>query len=78
MDAARAMGASVHSTHSEGFGFPDFVAGFRGRNVLFEVKQEGERLTDREQKFHDSWRGTIHIVYSGQDVVDVLSEIEEG
>src|SRR5689334_18553459 len=75
--ALRAVGASVSSTAAVGGGFPDLVVGFRGVNYALEVK-DGSRIPSRrklnalEQKFHDSWRGTVHVVESPEDALRVI------
>lgn len=63
----RAVGVSVQPLHNVGFGCPDLVCGFCGRNVLMEVKMVGEKLRPDQQKWHDLWKGQVHIVYSWQD-----------
>ncbi len=63
----RDWGAAAESTAAVGKGFPDIIASYAGRTVLFEVKDPAQkpsarRLTDDEVKFHASWRGNLAVV----------------
>ncbi len=74
MDALRAAGISALSIAAVGNGCPDIVAGFRGRNVLIEVKDgdkapSARKLTPDEAKFHDSWMGYVVIANSPLEAV---------
>lgn len=72
--ALRAAGASVAITSSLGDGFPDLVAGLRGRNVLLEVKDgskppSARRLTPDEEAFHRAWRGEVVVVETAEQAI---------
>jgi hypothetical protein len=41
--ALRKTGASVQHLHTIGKGCPDLLVGYRGRNILIEVKSDGGR-----------------------------------
>lgn len=76
--ALRAIGAQVALTSSVGQGFPDIVCGFRGRNVLLEIKDEKQplnkrKLTPAQVEFHAAWTGEIHIVESVEQALAVVS-----
>ena len=62
--ALRAIGATVQHLHSVGGGCPDLLVGFRGRNVLLEVKMPKKTLNSLEQQWFDGWRGQAHVVRS--------------
>ena len=67
VSAFRTMGATVALTHSAGEGFPDLVVGYRGVNLLVEVKDgslppSARKLTGPQVKFHNDWRGQICVV----------------
>ena len=67
VETLRALGASVQSLASVGDGCPDLVVGWRGRNVLLEVKDGAKspsrrRLTADERRWHASWCGEVVIV----------------
>jgi len=72
VDALRAMGCSVQSLAKVGNGCPDVVVGWRGRNVLLEIKQEGETFTPAQKKWHAEYQGRAHVVRSIQEAVMVL------
>ena len=73
--ALRARGARVHSLHRVGQGCPDLLVGFQGHNLLMEVKTEDGVLTDSEARCHERWRGTVHIVRTTEEALDILDRI---
>ncbi len=78
--AIRQFGGSVLSLADIGNGAPDLLIGFRGKNMLFEVKDgmqppSKRRLTDDEKLFHSTWAGNILIVESVQDALKYLQSI---
>ena len=77
VDGLRSFGVSVHSTAQLGKGFPDLCCGYKGRNVLLEVKDEGQspskkKLTPYEQIFAKNWRGQVATVECLNDALVVL------
>lgn len=68
----RELGFSVPLTHTIGKGFPDFVVGFAGYNLLVELKSNGGKLTKDEKDFHKSFTGTVVTCFNTQDVIDEL------
>ena len=79
MKALRTAGMTVHITSALGGGFPDLVVGWRGINVLLEVKDGAkfpsqQALTLDEQKFFDSWGGQRCVVLSAEHAVDAVLE----
>jgi hypothetical protein len=78
--ALRACGASVEPRLSQvGHGVPDLLVGFRGVNLLMEVKdgdksESRRRLTPDEQEWIQTWRGQYVIVNSVEDAVRVLND----
>jgi len=72
--ALRQIGASVWITSSLGGGFPDLVAGWKGRTYLFEVKVPPIRLTPDEEGFQLAWRGQVAIVCNVEEAMEVISE----
>lgn len=60
--ALRGVGASVQTLHSVGDGCPDLLVGWKGQNLLIEVKdhlaQKSDReLNPRQVRWHADWRG---------------------
>ena len=73
----RRFGASVAITSMVGKGFPDIVVGFRGKNYLFEIKDENKppsarKLTPDEAKFHLMWCGDIYIIKNINEVKEIM------
>lgn len=75
--AARQLGATVQHLHTVGHGCPDLCVGWRGRNVLIEIKDPAQppsrrNLTPDEARWHDEWRGEVHIVETVEDLQRAL------
>lgn len=69
VEALRARGCSVLSLATLGRGCPDILVGFRGANVLLEIKnpskdKRSHNLTPDELAFHRTWRGRVVVVES--------------
>lgn len=60
--ALRDYGATVECLHAVGKGCPDLLVGYRGINILIEVK-DGEKvlsarkLTLDQEHWHNRWKG---------------------
>jgi hypothetical protein len=70
-------GFSVAITSALGDGFPDAVVGFRKKNLLIEIKDPKQppskrKLTEEEEKFHNSWTGEIYVVHTVDDVLKIF------
>lgn len=77
-DGLRQTGCSVLSLAPMGHGVPDVLV-FHPRTglALFEIKNPDmppskQRLTPDEAKFHQLWRGKIHIITSLDDALRVV------
>lgn len=79
MIALRAVGASVQSIAAVGKGCVDLLAGYRGVNYLFEIKNPGpkskQKLTSDEKKWQDAWKGECWIVDSPDQALKVIGAI---
>ena len=71
--ALRKIGASVLHLHAVGSGCPDLLAGYRGRNVLLEVKIPGEEPNALQVKFIKEWRGELYVVHSPLEAIGALT-----
>ena len=72
--ALRAIGATVQPLHTVGRGVPDLLVGWRGANLLLEVKDgAGKGLTPDQVEWHCQWRGQVCIVRSVDDALAVLT-----
>jgi len=74
------IGASVLDTSQLGNGAPDIIVGFRGQNVLVEIKDGDKppskrRLTPDEVKFQLSWQGNYKVVNSVDEALKLLFTI---
>jgi len=73
----RACGVSVQPLHSVGGGVPDLLCGFRGRNVLIEVKDgskppSARKLTKDQVEWHGAWRGQVAVAKSTEEALAIL------
>lgn len=76
----RAVGAMVEHLHAVGKGCPDIMVGFRGQNVLFEIKDgdkppSQQKLTPQQVKWHDEWKGQVHVVRDKFEAVALLMDL---
>lgn len=75
--ALRNAGCSVLPLSAVGCGCPDLLVGFRGQNLLMEVK-DGELapsrrvLTPDQREFHGAWRGAIAVVKSVDEAIEAV------
>lgn len=77
VEALRAVGASVQPLHTVGGGVPDLLVGWRGANLLMEVKDgskppSARELTPPQQKWHQTWRGQRIVVTSKAEALAAL------
>lgn len=77
VDALRAVGATVTSTHMIGGGFPDLYVGYRGDNYLLEVKDGSKppsrrKLTPDEEKWHSECQGYVEIVNDANEALYII------
>ena len=77
--ALRQVGASVQSLAATGKGVPDLLVGFRGKNLLLEVKDGGKvksarKLTPDQVEWHQDWRGHVAVVESVEQAIKILGE----
>ena len=74
MQIFRSLGWTVHDTHTVGNGFPDFVAGRNGYNLLVEVKRDAKApFTKPEIAFREKWRGKLVAVWDEDSAVQAAS-----
>ena len=70
----RETGKTVMVLSQVGYGCPDLLVGFRGRNWLFEVKGKNGRLSQTQQEWHELWRGCVYVVRTVKEVRDILGD----
>ena len=75
--ALRGVGASVTLLHAVGKGCPDILAGFRGVNYAFEIKDGSKppsdrKLTPAQVEWHRAWRGQVAVVTSPDEALKAI------
>lgn len=77
VELLRALGASVQPLHTVGKGTPDALIGYKGRNLLAEIKNpemppSARKLTPDEKRWHSAWKGQVAIIETEEDVMTLL------
>jgi len=73
--ALRDIGATVQHLHMVGDGCPDILVGYKGRTYVMEIKATPKsRLTDDERAWHEDWRGTVFVVTSPEQAVEIVTD----
>lgn len=70
IDALRAVGADVVPLSEEGVA--DLLVGWRGDNLMLEVKTSKGGLTPAQKRFAATWRGHYAIVRNVEEALAVL------
>ena len=74
----RDLGASVLILAGVGCGCPDLLVGWRGYNILVEIKNlagRGDRLTPAENEFMSAWRGgQVEVVHDIDEALAIIGE----
>jgi hypothetical protein len=75
--ALRTCGATVQVLSGVGDGCPDLLVGWRGANLLLEVKNgkkpaSARTLTEPERKWLQQWKGSAWVVESEAEAVAIL------
>ena len=74
VQALRAVGATVQHLHTVGDGCPDLLVGYQGVNYLMEIKRTPRsRMTDDERTWHEAWRGTVFVVTSPEQAIEIVT-----
>lgn len=84
VETFRALGGHVYVTSDVGKGFPDIILGLKGNFGrwlgMIEIK-DGSRppsqrkLTEDEEKFHDEWKGFVHIITSEEEAIALVDKV---
>ena len=65
----------VQHLHSVGKGCPDLLVGYKGVNVLLEIKRdETKKLTPDQVIWHHNWRGQVATVATAEEALMVVKE----
>jgi hypothetical protein len=77
VDALRKAGATVQHLHRVGAGCPVLMIGFRGSNLLFEVK-DGDKppsqqtIRRAQTEWRDTWRGQVAVVTNADEALAAM------
>jgi hypothetical protein len=69
IEQAKKLGMSVQSLHTIGKDCPDVLFGYAGINILCEIKNGNNDLSEGQKNYHDNWQGQIATVRNIDDVV---------
>lgn len=72
VSALRQAGYSVQSLAAVGRGAPDLLVGAKGTNLLMEVKAPKGKRNVLQERWADTWDGTVHVVRSIEDALMVI------
>ncbi len=77
VDALRKVGCTVQPLHAVGQGVPDLLVGYRGNNVLIEVKDgskppSARKLTPDQVNWHGDWRGQVVVVQNVKEAFEAV------
>lgn len=75
----RDHGVTVAVTSGMGKGFPDLVCGYKGRNILLELKDgnkqlSAQALTPEQRIWHFDWKGQIDVVNTPEMAWEVIKK----
>jgi len=80
---ARELGAeiSIESLASCGDDVPDLLIGYRGRNLLVEVKNPAAGASRRalrpgQRRWHRAWKGQVAKVETDSELLALLREVD--
>ena len=78
VSALRKIGATVQPLHGVGEGCPDLVCGYRGRNLMLEVKDgskppSARKLTKDQVRWHEQWRGHVCVVCNIEEAIAAVT-----
>lgn len=70
----RAAGYSVAITSQLGKGFGDIVVGYKGVNLIVELKATSkDKLTPHEVEFQSNWKGQYLIAWSSEQIIEAFN-----
>jgi Holliday junction resolvase len=71
IEALKQIGCTVAQLSARGI--PDLLVGYRGKNLLIEVKCEKGKLTEDQIERHASWMGEIHIARTPDEAIAIVT-----
>ncbi len=65
----------VQHLHSVGKGCPDLLVGYKGVNVLLEIKRDStKKLTPDQIIWHHNWKGQVATVATNEEAFNAVME----
>lgn len=71
IEALKQMGMDVHQLDRP----VDLLIGWRGMNLLAEVKTDKKPLNEEQARFVDEWRGQVVVLRNPTDAVNWANEV---
>ena len=76
--ALRDMGCTVEHLHAVGKGCPDIVIGFKGKNLLLEIKDGDKKvLTPDQANWHKLWKGQVNVVTTIDEAKNLIWKLSD-
>jgi len=75
VSALRSAGCSVIILSQAGRstpGCPDLGVGYHGKNYFLECKSDNGKLTEAEQRFQDTWKGSYFVVRTPSEAFEAI------
>jgi hypothetical protein len=74
--ALRHEGMTVQHLHAVGKGCPDLLVGWKGKNVLLEIKDgiKSWKLTPDQIIWHHNWQGQVAVATSPESAVQEVKD----
>jgi len=78
--ALEQIGCSVQSLAACGNGVPDLLVGYRGYNVLLEIKDgkkipSKRKLTQDQTVWHVLWKGQVKVVETVEEAIAAVTNL---
>lgn len=73
--ALRAIGCRVQTLHQVGQGVPDLLVGYRGANLLIEIKTLTGKLNPLQTAWHAQWPGQVIIVHTPAEAIQFVDQL---
>lgn len=74
IEALLLAGATVRQLSAAGV--PDLLVGFRGTNILLEVKTASGSLTEDQFEFFEDWNGQCEVVRTVEEALKAIGVID--
>lgn len=76
VECLRKYGCSVQHLHKIGQGCPDILIGYKGKNILIEIKHSTGKHTAQQVIWHAEWKGQVATVNSLEKAIEVVNAIK--